>query len=496
MITGKLPHTDSVASNNTSEVFDNNQRSIVASSDTPKESVCRVRLHLKSQSSMDPERMDSLVKTPEIPECSDEIMEPVFDNNESYLTIALQISGPLFVAGMCMVGAGIYLEMFQQWNVFIKVPGIIILVPALLGLKGNLEMTLASRLSTEANLGKMNESKEKWSMILGNLTLVQCQAIVVGLLASIVAIVCVVVEEHGFNPHHALLLCACSIITASIASFFLGVLTCGVVVLSTHINIDPDNVATPIAAGLGDITSLVLLSLVASFLHQIILTHEWLAVGIICCYLASLPLWIWIAKTNKYTKHVLATGWTPIIVAMLISTIGGMALDVFIKAYPSMPAFQPVINGVGGNLVSIQASRLSTSLHKRVQLGQLPPNELIFRPPWQMFASTTTHSRSSKVLISLVIPVHLIFALSIFYLKFACIPVGPIFFVMYLSAALLQVGLLLYICYVLTFYLWKKKINPDNTSIPFLTAIGDLLGIILLGLAFNLVDLIGDKRRL
>ena len=38
---------------------------------------------------------------------------------------------------------------FQHWAVFKHVPEVFILVPALLGLKGNLEMTLASRLSTQ-----------------------------------------------------------------------------------------------------------------------------------------------------------------------------------------------------------------------------------------------------------------------------------------------------------------------------------------------------------
>lgn len=41
---------------------------------------------------------------------------------------------------------------FQHWKVFNEISEIFILVPALLGLKGNLEMTLASRLSTAVSV--------------------------------------------------------------------------------------------------------------------------------------------------------------------------------------------------------------------------------------------------------------------------------------------------------------------------------------------------------
>ena len=41
-----------------------------------------------------------------------------------------------------------FLVSLQHWDVYTNVGELFILVPALLGLKGNLEMTLASRLST------------------------------------------------------------------------------------------------------------------------------------------------------------------------------------------------------------------------------------------------------------------------------------------------------------------------------------------------------------
>ena len=39
----------------------------------------------------------------------------------------------------------------QGWDLFVNVQSIIVLVPSLLGLKGDLEMTLASRLSTQVS---------------------------------------------------------------------------------------------------------------------------------------------------------------------------------------------------------------------------------------------------------------------------------------------------------------------------------------------------------
>jgi len=55
------------------------------------------------------------------------------------------------------------------------------------------------------------------------------------------------------NMGHALVLCASSMVTAAIASLVLGVIMICVILFSRHLGINPDNVATPIAASLGDL---------------------------------------------------------------------------------------------------------------------------------------------------------------------------------------------------------------------------------------------------
>ncbi|XP_012528561.2 solute carrier family 41 member 1 [Monomorium pharaonis] len=412
-------------------------------------------------------------------------------DDESVWSISVQMFIPFLLAGFGMVAASLLLDVVQHWPVYQMVSEVYILVPALLGLKGNLEMTLASRLSTHANLGQMDTKKQQWTLIVGNLALIQCQAMVVGLLASLAAVALGWIPEAHFDIHHGLLLCASALVTASVASFLLGLVMVAVILLSRRMNINPDNVATPIAASLGDLTTLALLSWIASLLYNAIGYAPWVAPTLIAFCIFVTPVWGYIAAKNPFTKEVLDYGWVPVISAMLISSLGGLILDYTISSYKGIAVFQLVINGVGGNLVAVQASRISTSLHKDYQTGiQGTLNVCI--SPFHAFFAKGGHARTARVLLMMVIPGHLIFSYTISYLQAGHTSFTPIFIMIYLIAAMLQVILLLYIAQLMVVWMWTRGMDPDSSAIPYLTAAGDLIGTALLGIAFHILYAIGD----
>ncbi|KAG8439408.1 hypothetical protein GDO86_005573 [Hymenochirus boettgeri] len=331
---------------------------------------------------------------------------------ESSIAMALQILVPFLLAGFGTVSAGMVLDIVQHWEVFKNLTEVFILVPALLGLKGNLEMTLASRLSTAVNVGKMDSPIEKWNLIIGNLALKQVQATVVGFLAAVAAVILGWIPEGKYRLDHSILLCSSSVATAFIASLLQGIIMVGVIVGSKKTGVNPDNVATPIAASFGDLITLAILAWISQGLYSCLGSHSFVSPLVGALFLAMTPIWIVIASKHPATRTVLHSGWEPVITAMIISSIGGLILGKTVSDpnLVGIVVYTPVIND---NLSSVSLT--------------------------------------------------------------------------------LQVFALLWIADWMVHHIWRKGKDPDSFSIPYLTALGDLLGTGLLAAGFHILWLIGDR---
>jgi len=395
------------------------------------------------------------------------IIAPLGTTHVHTRALLLEVLPALTAAGIGLVLAGTVLDVVQHWEVYQDVSELFILVPVLLGLKGNVDMPLASRLSTAAHQGLLRDFGAARPFFVANLALVELQTVVVGALAALVAIILGVVLHHEFDLYHCALLLASAIVTAGVTGLVFGLFTCVLVYSSVKLEFDPDNIASPLVASLGDLFTLFMLSVSADagqYLESI--GEFWVAPTIALFFIAPLPIWIRLTRSHPKTAPVLTSGWTPIVSAMAIGNVSGMFLERSVSLYQSLAVLVPFLNGVGGNLGAIFASRLSSALHSNRREDAF---------------------RSAMALLLLNLPIQLAFLGLVWRFDMGHLVLTPIFVAAYLAASSFQVIVVLVFVRWLVHALWDRKIDPDNYASPLLAAFADVLGTIALVIVFTAI---------
>lgn len=127
-----------------------------------------------------------------------------------------------------------------------------------------------------------------------------------------------------------------------------------------------------------------------------------------------------------------------------ICRMSGLVLDTVVNIFKGFVVFQPIINGIGGNLVSVQASKISTMLHQSSIIGIVPPHTSICEPPWRALIKGVPYARSAKILILMSIPGQILFIYVADYIHMSRSTIGPAFVISYMSVSLLQVSKFIY----------------------------------------------------
>ena len=153
-------------------------------------------------------------------------------------------------------------------NLFENILGLIVVVPGIIALRGNISTAFGSRIGSAYHLGLIN-AENMWNdelkqNILGSIILSILVSIIIGVLSYITTILFFQIYPHPVK------LIGTVIIAGIISGLILTTLTVFIIFLVFKRGYNPDNITGPALATVGDIITIICIFASALFMEGII----------------------------------------------------------------------------------------------------------------------------------------------------------------------------------------------------------------------------------
>src|SRR5206468_5052724 len=241
-------------------------------------------------------------------------------------------------------------------------PGLLVLVPAAIGMRGNIFGALGSRFGTAIHAGTFTISRRAETFVGQNVIASMALSISVSFALAVLAKAVAV----GFGLPHTISIgyfVVISIVGGVISSVFVLVLTVGVAAGSVRFGWDMDNVAAPLVTAAGDMVTLPSLFLATFIVGPGLVTPIFAAVlsvlavaALVAAFRSGLPVAVRILRES-----------VPILlIAGLIDVVAGLTIEKRLESFLAFPALlvlvPPFLEDTGA-LGGILAARLASKLH-------------------------------------------------------------------------------------------------------------------------------------
>jgi len=362
-------------------------------------------------------------------------------------------------------------------NTLSALPGLLVLVPAAIGMRGNIFGALGSRLGTAIHTGTFHISRRTDTVvgqnIVASLALTLSISLALAILAKAVAI--------GFGLTHTISVAdfvVISVVGGALSSVFVLLLTLGVAAASVRYGWDLDNVAAPLVTAAGDMVTLPALFLATYLVGLGVVTPVLgAATAALCVYVlvaafrAGLPV----------VTAILRESLPVLLVAGLIDVVAGLTIEKRLGSFLAFPALlvlvPPFLEDTGA-LGGILSSRLASKLH----LGTIDPVGVPQRAARDDFFLTFLYAVPVFTLVAVSADVAASVAglASPGVLRMVAISLLGGFIATAIAVAIAYYGAIAAV---------RLGLDPDNHGIPLITSSMDLVGAFALILAIVLIGL-------
>jgi mgtE-like transporter len=354
---------------------------------------------------------------------------------------------------------------------FERYPGLLVLVPAAIGLRGNIFSALAARLSTAIHTGTFRMSPRRDTVLGQNVS--AAVALTLGISAVLAVLAKVIAVALGIEntiPVQDLLVV--SVVGGALASVLVLASTVGMAGGAVRYGWDLDNVSAPIVSTLGDVLTLPALWLATGLIGYAVLTPSLAVVlGLVSVAVLVLGLRSRLADLQRIVRESV-----PILsLAAGISAMAGITVEKQLEsflAYPALLVLLPAFLSSSGALGGILSSRLSSKLH----LGLVIPRTV----------PTREARRDITLVAALALPVFLLNGIGAHLIGSALGHASPglgTMLAVTVAGGIVAVVFVLAVAYYGTVAAFRLGVDPDTYGIPVVTSSVDFTGAFALVLA-------------
>ena len=245
---------------------------------------------------------------------------------------------------------------------FERYPGLLVLVPAAIGLRGNIFGTFGSRISTTIHAGTFRLSTRRDTVLGQNVLAAGILTLAMSLLLAVTTKA--VAVALGLERTISVLdLAVISIVGGFLGSLVVMAATLGLTAGAVRYGWDLDNVNAPLVSTLGDVLTLPALFVGTFLVGFSIFTPALGVVLVLVCAAATM----WSLRTKLELLPRIVKESLPILaVAGGISAMAGILLEKrfgSFSTYPALLVLVPAQLSTAGALGGILAGRLSTKIH-------------------------------------------------------------------------------------------------------------------------------------
>lgn len=253
-------------------------------------------------------------------------------------------------------------------STFEALPGLLLLVPAATGMRGNIFGSLGNRVSTSIHAGDLTLSLRR-SSLLGQYVMA-ASVLTVGMSVVLVALAPLLASVLSLGPTIGLAdLAVVSVGGGTLASIPVLVATLGLAAGAVRYGWDLDNVTAPLVSTLGDVLTLPALWAATGLLGFGLLSTS---LGWLLVVVALAALVLGVTSSLSQLRQIVRQSLPILLVAAGVGSVAGMLLERRFDTFASTPALLvlvPAHLSSGGALGGILSGRLTSKLH----LGLVPP---------------------------------------------------------------------------------------------------------------------------